>query len=191
MGFTVKKLYFTCEMAKPAQKEEIMWYAVQVRTGEEEKIKLICERMISNDILEECFIPYYEKKTKYMGKWHISTEILFPGYIFMVSDRIDDLLLDVKRVPKLIKILGDEKEIIPLYDREIQFLMRFGKKDHLIKMSYGYIENDKIMITDGPMKDYEGTIKKIDRHKRKAIIEVEFFERSIEVGVGVEIVRKI
>ncbi|WP_279230934.1 hypothetical protein [Clostridium tyrobutyricum] len=40
--------------------------------------------------------------------------------------------------------------------------MKFGKKEHLIKMSYGYIENDKIIITDGPMKDYEdyeGTVK--------------------------------
>ncbi|KAJ48716.1 transcriptional antiterminator NusG [Clostridium tetanomorphum] len=168
-----------------------MWYAVQVRTGEEEKIKLICNKMISNNVLEECCIPYYEKKIKYMGKWHITTEILFPGYIFMVSNHINDLLLDVKKIPKLIKILGDGKEMIPLYDREIEFLMRFGKEDHLIKMSYGYIENDKIVITDGPMKDYEGTIKKIDRHKRKAIIEIEFFGRNIEVSVGVEIVRKV
>lgn len=168
-----------------------MWYAVQVRTGEEEKIKLICNRLISKDVLEECFIPYYEKKIKYNGKWHIATEILFPGYIFMVSDYINDLLLIVKTIPKLIKILGDGNEIVPLYDGEVEFLMKFGKEDHLIKMSHGYMENDKIVITDGPMKDYEGTIKKIDRHKRKAIIEVEFFGRSMEVSVGMEIVRKI
>ena len=58
-------------------------------------------------------------------------------------------------------------------------------------MSYGYIENDKIIINDGPMKNYEGIIKKIDRHKRKAVIEVEFFGRTMEVSVGVEIVSKI
>lgn len=168
-----------------------MWYAVQVRTGEEEKTKLICNKMISDNVLKECFIPYYEKKMKYMGKWHITREILFPGYIFMISDYINDLIFDVKKIPKLIKILGDGEDIIPLYDREIEFLMRFGKEDHLIKISHGYIENDKIVITDGPMKDYEGTIKRIDRHKRKAIIEVEFFGRAMEVSVGVEIVRKI
>ena len=168
-----------------------MWYAVQVKTGEEEKTKLLCNKMISKEILEECFIPYYEQKKKYINKWHITNEILFPGYIFMVSNQIDDLIAGVKKIPKLIKILGNEKEIIPLYDKEIEFLMRFGKKEHLIKMSYGYIENDKIIITDGPMKDYEGIVKKIDRHKRKAIIEVEFFGRTMEVSVGVEIARKI
>lgn len=168
-----------------------MWYAVQVTTGEEEKTKLLCNKMISIEILEECFIPYYEKKKKYMCKWHIINEILFPGYIFMVSNQINNLIVDVRRIPKLTKILGNEKEIIPLYDREIEFLMKFGKKEHIIKMSYGYIENEKIIITDGPMKDYEGIVKKIDRHKRKAIIEVEFFGRTMEVSVGVEIVRKI
>lgn len=168
-----------------------MWYAVQVRTGEEEKIKLICNKLISKNVLDECFIPYYEKKIKYMGKWHITTKILFPGYIFMVSDYINDLRSCVKKIPKLIKILGDGNGIISLYDNEVEFLMRFGKGEHLIKISHGYIENDKIVITDGPMKDYEGTIKKIDRHKRKAIIEVEFFGRTMEVSVGVEIVTKI
>lgn len=168
-----------------------MWYAVQVKTGEEEKTKLMCNKLISNSILEECFIPYYEKKTKYMGRYHIITEILFPGYIFMVSDYITDLLLNVKKVPKLTKILGDGNEILPLYDGEIEFLMKFGKKDHIIKMSYGYIEKDKIIITDGPMKNYEGTIKKIDRHKRKAIIEIEFLGRTIEIGIGIEIIKKI
>lgn len=69
--------------------------------------------------------------------------------------------------------------------------MRFGKEEHLIKMSYGYIENDKIVITEGSMKDYEGIIKRIDRHKRKAVIEIEFFGRIMDVSVELEIVKKI
>lgn len=101
-------------------------------------------------------------RKKYTGKWHITNEILFLGYIFIVSNRIDNLIVDVRKIPKLIKILGDKKEIIPLYDRKIEFLMKFGKKEHLIKMFYGYIDNYKIIITDDPMKDYEGIVKMID-----------------------------
>lgn len=168
-----------------------MWYAVQVKTEEEEKTKLICNKLIPNDVLKECFIPYYEKKIKYLGRWHIMNEILFPGYIFMVSNQIDNLMAEVRRIPKLIKILGNGKEIIPLYDKEIEFLMKFGEEEHLIKMSKGYIENDKIVIKEGPMKSYEGTVKRIDRHKRKAVIEVEFFGRTMEVNMGLEIVNKL
>lgn len=43
---------------------------------------------------------------------------------------------------------------------------------------------------DGPMKDYQGKIVHIDRHKRKAVLEVEFFGRRTEVTVGLEIVKK-
>lgn len=45
-----------------------MWHAVQVKTGEEEKTKLICNKIISKKILEECFIPYYEHKKKVYWK---------------------------------------------------------------------------------------------------------------------------
>ncbi|HWT76048.1 MAG TPA: antiterminator LoaP [Mobilitalea sp.] len=167
-----------------------MWYAVQVRTGEEEKIKLLCNKIISGEILKECFIPYYERMKKYLGEWHKSSEILFPGYIFMVSDYIDELRVWVKKIPNLTKILGDGKDIIPLNDKEIEFLRKFGKEDHSIRMSQGYIENEKIIITDGPMKDFVGTIKKLDRHKRIAVIEMEFFERITEIHIGMEIIRK-
>jgi transcriptional antiterminator NusG len=168
-----------------------MWYAVQVRTGEEEKVKHFCNKLISNEVMKECFIPHYENKMRYLGSWHISTEVLFPGYIFMVSDHIDELRINVSRIPSLIRILGDGNEIIPLYDKEVEFLMQFGKAEHLIKMSQGYIENKRVIITDGPMKDYDGTIKKIDRHKRRAVIEVEFFGRTMDVTVGMELVKSI
>ncbi len=57
-------------------------------------------------------------------------------------------------------------------------------------MSYGYILGERIIVTDGPMKDYQGKIVHIDRHKRKAVLEVEFFGRRTEVTVGLEIVKK-
>lgn len=39
-----------------------MWYAVQVITEYEEKTKILCNKIIPEEILEECFIPYYENK---------------------------------------------------------------------------------------------------------------------------------
>lgn len=167
-----------------------MWYAVQVKTGEEEKTKLICNKLISGDILKECFIPYYERTKKYKGSWHQLVEILFPGYVFMISDRKDDLLVKSKKIPGLIKILGDGNEVIPLNDREIDFLVQFGEENHIIKFSKGYLENEIIRITEGPMKNFTGRIKKIDRHKRTAVIEMDFFGRLTNIHVGIEIIDK-
>ena len=59
-----------------------------------------------------------------------------------------------------------------------------------MKMSEGMIENDQVVIFDGPLKGMEGTIKRINRHKRVALIQMELFERVMQVEVGLEIVEK-
>ena len=58
-------------------------------------------------------------------------------------------------------------------------------------MSVGVIEKDKVKIQEGPLVGMEGLIKKIDRHKRQAVLEMEMFGRKVEMKVGVEIVEKI
>ena len=60
-----------------------------------------------------------------------------------------------------------------------------------MKMSEGYIEGDQLVITDGPLTYYEGKIVKINRHKRTAVLEVEFLGRKNQVTVGLEVVGKI
>jgi transcriptional antiterminator NusG len=57
-------------------------------------------------------------------------------------------------------------------------------------MSKGIIEGDHIIVESGPLKGYEGFIKKIDRHKRIAFIDVELFNTVTTVKVGLEIVSK-
>ena len=59
-----------------------------------------------------------------------------------------------------------------------------------MEMSVGYIEGDACTVTSGPMQGFTGVIKKIDRHKKIAVLEVEFFGRNTEVTVGLEIISK-
>lgn len=167
-----------------------MWYVIQVRTGSEETVKRMCQRMISSTILEDSFVPRYEKKKRYHGRWHTEEVILFPGYVFVVTEDEEQLFHHLKKIPDLTKILGDEDGAIPLYKEEIKFLQSFINKEHVVEMSYGYREGDIIVITDGPMKGYEGLIKKIDRHKRVAMLEVPFFGRTTQVWVGLELLVK-
>ena len=46
-------------------------------------------------------------------------------------------------------------------------------------------------MREGPLVGMEGMIKRIDRHKRMAVLEVELFNRISEVKVGLEIVEKV
>ena len=60
-----------------------------------------------------------------------------------------------------------------------------------VAMSVGVMEGDRIIVKEGPLVGMEGKIKKIDRHKRMAILEVELVNRVSEMKVGLEIVEKM
>lgn len=167
-----------------------MWYVIQVRTGTEEEIRRQCEMVIEKEILERCFIPYCEQMKRYQGKWHKEKTILFPGYIFLVSGDEKKLYHRLKKVTGLTKLIGTGREIVPLDEAEVRFLLEFGTEEQIVSMSEGIIENDKVVVTTGPLKGNEGLIRKIDRHKRKAYLEIEMFGRKIETQVGLEIVAR-
>lgn len=57
-------------------------------------------------------------------------------------------------------------------------------------MSEGVIEGDVVTILSGPLMGRTSTIRKIDRHKRMAWVEVEMFGRTMLVKMGLEIKRK-
>ncbi len=168
-----------------------MWYVMQVRTGTEERIRLQCERVISQEVLERCFIPYYQQKKRFQGEWHIQEKILFPGYVFLIAQNLEQLRDSLHKVIGMTKLLGAGEDIIPLRQEEMRFLLQMGKEEQVVEMSTGIIENDKVKIQQGPLVGMEGFIKKIDRHKRQAVLEVELFGRKVEMRVGVEIVEKV
>ena len=168
-----------------------MWYVIQVRTGTEEVIRKQCENIIQKEILDRSFIPYCEQMKRYQGEWHKEKTILFPGYVFLVSGDEEKLYHRLKKVVGLTKLIGTGREIVPLNEAEVEFLLEFGMEKQIVSMSEGIIENDKVVIITGPLKGNEGLIRKIDRHKRRAYLEIEMFGRKMETQVGLEIVAKM
>lgn len=168
-----------------------MWYVMQVFTGEEETMRRKVTERIEPPLLEECFLPKYEQMKKYKGQWHKEQKNLFPGYVFLSTENIYDLIIELLKIEGFKRVLGDMECLVPLTESEVAFLMRFGGEDHLTEMSFGLIENDQVQITSGPLVGMEGCIRKIDRHKRLAKISVEMFGTITDATVGLEIVKKI
>ncbi|MBR1930287.1 MAG: antiterminator LoaP [Lachnospiraceae bacterium] len=167
--------------------ENRKWYAIQVLGGKEESTANLCQALLNQES-EELFVPRYVRKKKFNGQWQEVQGILFPGYLFVITDRVADLFFRLKAIQSLTKILRADDAFIPLQPEEISFLQHFGREEHLVEMSTGHKEGDHITITDGPLADFEGKILKIDRHKRIAIIEVDFFSRVTQVKVGLEVI---
>ena len=141
--------------------------------------------------MERCFIPYYEEKKKQNGTWNTLQKVLFPGYIFMITEDVEKLFFHLKTIEGMTKLIGTGQDIIPLKEEEIIFLQRLGGDEQIVSMSEGIIEGTQVTIISGPLKGMEGLIQKIDRHKRKAWLELEMFGKMQQVEVGLEITRKV
>lgn len=166
------------------------WYVIQTALAKEAAVRRECEKQISETILERCILPVYEEKIKYDGKWHTRTKKLFPGYLFLVSDDVNELCKELGKIEGTTKLLGTGGEIVPLSEKEVRLLRHLIGEQETMEMSEGIIENDRVVILSGPLMGMESTIQKIDRHKRKAWISMEMFGGIQSVEVGLEIIRK-
>lgn len=168
-----------------------MWYVVQVAGGRERRVLQMIEQLVGDNVLQECFIPQYEIMKRFQGEWRCCTEILLPGYLFLVTKDIEQAAKELRRVPAFTKLLGNNGVFTPLSAGEIAFIDSFMTKNHrVVEMSEGVIEGDEICITKGPLVHQMGLVKKIDRHKRLAYLETTMCGRTVNIKVGLELVGK-
>lgn len=168
-----------------------MWYAMQILTGQEEKTKELCKMIIKQDVLPEIFYPKVETMRKCRGIWEKISEPLFPGYLFAVTEQVDELFSRLKQVPKLTKLLGSGLTFVPLSKEEEVLLSRLLNRVYTAEFSTGFIEGDRLVVESGAMKGMEGMVRKIDRHKRVAFLEINMFGRKLDMKLGLEVVRKV
>ncbi len=167
-----------------------MWCVIQVFTGREEYIRHACIKYIDKEILKDTFIPLRVRQRKYSGEWKDEKCVILPGYVFLVTDDPKKLHQELKKVEGMTKLLRDENNFLTLTPEEEVFIQNIINEEYLVKMSVGFIEGDKVTVTEGPLMGLEGLIRKIDRHKRQCIIETEMFGQKTRITMGLEIVSK-
>lgn len=95
-----------------------------------------------------------------------------------------------KTIFKYVKLIRDNEYIIPLSKEDEKIVTELSDENHIIKASLGYIKGDKLIVTDGPLRGREGEVVKINRHKRIAVLAIEFLCEKRNITVGLEVVRK-
>lgn len=169
-----------------------MWYAIQVSTGKEEKSRDMCIRLLDKELYNDIFIIRFDRAKRYYGAWHKEKKLLFPGYMFIDTDNPGDIYEQLKKVPELTKILGrEENNFVSIEQGKEAMFKAMVNEAYEIPVSTGIIEGDRVIVKDGPLVGMEAYIKKVDRHKRLAVLNARMFEQEIDVSVGLEIIEKI
>ncbi len=151
-----------------------IWYLVRCPQGDEADYAQKYQELADQKELQEVVCFAYHRMIRYGGSWHLERRTLLPGYIFLSG-------------AKDIKLKENVESLIPC---DPPYLKDLCQEDNLVAMSKGVIRDGKTIVVSGPLKGREKLIRRIDRHKRTAQIEVPLEGRTAQVTVGLEIYEK-
>jgi transcriptional antiterminator NusG len=181
------------------------WYAVQVASGCENRVKLnLLQRIETLDVADRILqieIPQTPILKQQKGnKPKESAEKVFPGYVLIRMVMDDESWQVVKNTPNVINFVGAEQKRrygrgrghvkpVPLGAAEVERIFKQTQEQKpVIKIDMA--AGDKILVLSGPFKDFEGEVIEVspERSKLKALLSI--FGRDTPVELEFNQVQK-
>ena len=170
------------------------WYTLQTLSGKENKAKESIEKRVAlegmTDYVFEILVPQERVTEIKRGKKSTINRKLFPGYIFVHVDLVDeynkireDVWYFIKDTNGIINFIGGESPVA-LTETEIDDIRNALKSDEkAVKPKVDFTAGEIVKIKDGAFENFEGSILNVDPDRGKLQIEVTIFGRSTPVEV--------
>ncbi|NJM77391.1 MAG: transcription termination/antitermination protein NusG [Acaryochloridaceae cyanobacterium RU_4_10] len=193
------------EPSNEASPEAKYWYAVQVASGCEKKVKQNLEQRLQTldvaDRIIQIEIPQTPTvKLRKDGSRLTGEEKVFPGYVLVRMILDDETWQVVKNTPNVINFVGAEQKRrygrgrghvnpVPLGASEVERIFRVTKEQEPV-VKIDMATGDKIKVLSGPFKDFDGEVIEVspERSKLKALLSI--FGRDTPVELEFTQVRK-
>ncbi|MEC4982544.1 MAG: transcription termination/antitermination protein NusG [Oscillatoria sp. PMC 1068.18] len=171
------------------KRQKSRWYAVQVASGCEKRVKANLEMRIRTldvtDRVLQVQIPQMPTvKIRKDGSRQHSEEKVFPGYVLVRMVMDDESWQVVKNTPNVINFVGAEQKRrygrgrghvkpVPLSPGEVERIFRqTTEREPIVKIDMAV--GDKISVLSGPFKDFQGEVIEVspERSKLKALLSI-------------------
>jgi len=165
------------------------WYAVQVASGCEKRVKTTLEQRtqtldVANRILQVEIPQTPTVKLRKDGSRQNAEEKVFPGYVLIRMVMDDETWQVVKNTPHVINFVGAEQKRrygrgrghvkpMPLGHAEVERIFKqTQEQEPVVKIDMA--AGDKIVVLSGPFKDFEGEVIEVspERSKLKALLSI-------------------
>lgn len=170
------------------------WYAIHTYSGYEDNVsRSLAQRVESLGFEDKIFnvlVPK-EKKIKIKGgKREIIEEKIYPGYVLVEMIVDDSSWYVVRNTPNVTGFIGAGTIPSPLSTEEIEILMkRIGVEEPKYKIDV--VPGDRVKITDGPFKDFDGKVSEIDQERGRIKVFVTIFGRETPVELDFLQIKKL
>ena len=110
-------------------------------------------------------------------------DILLPGYLIFTCppDFVPNQLYRLRHVRRLLRYKNDEWQ---LQGEDLSFARWVERMGGEIGLSQAVQEGTSIRIVSGPLKDCEGKILKVDKHRRNCLVTLGFDQQLLKTWLA-------
>ena len=139
----------------------------------------------------EAIAPVKSLQERRQGQWEQREQIMLPGYLFLFSkqEMPYDLCTKVDNIYRTLEYAKGMKILTGSDEEYAHWIYRHQGKIGTSKVAIK--EGQSIQVIDGPLFDCQGTIIKLDKHKRRALVSFSFDGQKRVVSISAECVLPI
>lgn len=181
-------------MPKQATTGERHWYAIHTYSGYEDNVARNLKQRVGSlgfeDKIYNVLVPKEKKIKIKSGKRETVEEKIYPGYVLVEMIVDDASWYVVRNTPNVTGFIGAGTVPTPLANAEIETLMkRMGVDEPKYKIDVAV--DDRVKITDGPFKDFDGRVSEVDAERGRVKVLVTIFGRETPVELDFLQIKKL
>ncbi|MCA1570090.1 MAG: transcription termination/antitermination protein NusG [Chloroflexi bacterium] len=174
------------------------WYALQVYSGHENKVKTLLERRVVENtnphvIIRQVLVPTQEVMEIKGGKKTKVTKNLYPGYILVEAVMNEETQYFINSISGIIKFLGAGATPQPLREREVNKIL--GRIEEVKEApeveTIPFDVGDAVEVVEGPFSDFSGIVEEVYPEKGKVKVTVSLFGRPTAVELDYLQLKKV
>ena len=181
----------------PTPPSLLRWYVVHAYSGMEKAVERNLRERIDRAGMQDKFgrilVPTEEVVELKNGKKSVTERRIYPGYVLVEMEMIDDTWHLVKHTSKVTGFIGGARNRpAPISEAEVAKIvnqMQEGVDKPRPKVEW--VVGELVRVKEGPFTDFNGAVEDVNYEKSKVKVSVTIFGRATGVELDFAQVEKI
>ncbi len=172
------------------------WYIIHTYSGFEKKVaeslksRIVAENL--SDKFGEIMVPTEDVIEIKQGKKVVTPKLFYPGYVLVEMAMNDETWHVVRSTPRVTGFVGSGATPSPLTLEEVDRIVhKVEVAAENPKPKLEFERGESIKITDGPFKDFTGSVEEINADRSTLRVMVTIFGRATPVELDFYQVEKV
>ena len=183
--------------AAPAAASNKRWYIVHAYSGMEKAVERNLRERIDRAAMQDKFgrilVPTEEVVELKNGKKTVTERRIYPGYVLVEMEMVDESWHLVKHTNKVTGFIGGAKNRpAPISDAEVaKIVNQMQEGVDKPKPKVEWTVGELVRVKEGPFTDFNGAVEEVNYEKSKVKVSVTIFGRATGVELDFAQVEKV